>query len=65
MKFEKVKSFGEMWERETFESLVERKATEIEFAFNGFIKIYEQPDRLSPEDQMYDNNVQLISDSRN
>ena len=42
MEFEEVKFFGVPWTRETFESLVQRKATEDEFTFNGFIKIGEK-----------------------
>lgn len=64
METEIVKWLGSDWERETFESLSKRKATELEFALNGWIRIYEQPERLNPEDHVAgDGN--MICDSLN
>lgn len=41
IKTETVKFLGEPFLRETFESLSARKASEMEFAMNGFITIKE------------------------
>ncbi len=34
-----------------FKELTARKASDIEMAWNGFVRLYDQPDRLNPEER--------------
>ncbi len=39
IEYETAKFLGEEFQRETFESLTKRKASDLEYSLNGFIKI--------------------------